>query len=886
MFYGAIYILTGGDYAVAFFIPNLIIEFFGASSLFKITSTILNHYDIDRKYGFYSVVLFSFNAEIIVGGLWANGLFDLGTSFLPILVYISYLSVFKNRKYYLLLVFASFYLFYSFPGGYPNGAIILFEEFLISLFILLSIYITSIKENKLKKLFSAGKILLLNLASVFIGNIYLVIPTIKIIPLYLVISSDPGKYFAFGVGWDSVDYIQNTVRLLNTWVINSGNLIPSWESAYLSNSLVMSLLYLPFALAVISIVFLRKRSHISLYILFWIVLFLSKANHYPFGIIFVWLVNHVILFAPFYTGASFYPLQIMFYGIFGSISTYHIISLLSNQLSKKKKNPKPHHDSIKENENKNKRHLDLTKLVSATLIFALLIGSSYPIVVGDLSIGTLQQPAGIQVPQQYLKLNSLISNSDSPTIVFPGTNDFNLNSYGNISWYGGGNIYPNLLSSPSRSSMYPTLGQAIPGSIPYNVLTYLYSLPNTFPQNYSKNVLSQENYSTSVVITNGVSVVPFNNTRSELFVKYNYSQFSEPSGAWVAQEFNKPIDISNFSYLVLNISTNNINLSNLEVGFSFSGNANNFVAPGNWYYVGSENGIYNSFTVRNGNSTSVFTQISYPSEQSGNQNLSHVDAIVIRDKSHQTGVGNLNIYSIKFAKQNITRESYIFAKDLNILGFKYVLVDKSIQDTPYPFRIGDYYLDVFNNSEYFKNIYSVNPVSLYVNDLYNGAFSHSNSYIPVSNSNLLLHELYFNSTNNVSQMSFGPDQISGWINSNNSYGNTSIKFERVNSLEYHVVTRSKSSFILVFKESYNPNFIAMTSNGTIITDHFEINGYDNGWIIPSGINNLTIFYKGSNSYFWSEVIEVAIPFIAFLVFATITVSNRNGGKRSVKNKVW
>lgn len=856
--YGGLFYITDGNYALSFFIPNFLVQFLGAVSLYEIVGLFLSHYKISKMYAFYSVFLFAFNAEIIVGGLWANGLFDLGTAFLPILIYISYLSIFKSRRYYLLLIFASFYLFYSFPGGYPNGAIILAEEFIISLIILSFTFVLTFKISFVKKMGLFMKTIFLNILAILIGNLYLLIPTIKIIPLYLSIAKTPGNYFAFGVGWDSVDYMQNTVRLLNTWVINSPSLIPSWENLYLSNGIILALLFLPFIFAGLSIIFIKKREHLALYSLFVLVIFLSKANHAPFGFIFTWLVNHFVLFFPFYSGAAFYPLQIMLYGILGSITAYYFTIYTEKFLLLVKK-------KVKSEKLLNIKHSPYRRLFVFSIIILLMIVSVYPIVLGDLSVGTQEQPAGVYLPSQYNEVNSILSKSNSPVLVLPGTNAFNLNQYNNSSWYGGGDIYPDLLSSPSRSSMYPVIGPAISGSLPYNVLSTIYGLPNYAPVNYSSSLLSLfPSNSTFSVVTPGANVTPPKNSNSEFSISYNYSAATNPSGVWVSEIFTKPYNLSNLTFLIINLTKKNVNFSNLQIGLSFQGNKSNFIGPRYWYFVGEENGIYNSFIKENRYNYSIIIQISYPTYSVGHVNLNHLTAITIRNTPGQSGYGYLNLSSMRFAMGNNKIESSIFANDMATMGFKYALVDSSIQDKPYPFRTGNYYNFLLAGSPYFKKIFENQSLSLYENLKFNGIFSIGSS-ISFSNSESILSDTFDNQSINSPTVFVENKSLVSEIEKILP-SRAQISYKEVNPTKYTLNIHSNSSFLLVFKETFNKNFVAKTSNGTPLKNHFLINGYANGWIVPKNVKSLTIYYGGFKIYGYTELSLVVVPFLSLGLF--------------------
>ena len=58
----------------------------------------------------------------------------------------------------------------------------------------------------------------------------------------------------------------------------------------------------------------------------------------------------------------------------------------------------------------------------------------------------------------------------------------------------------------------------------------------------------------------------------------------------------------------------------------------------------------------------------------------------------------------------------------------------------------------------------------------------------------------------------------------------------------------------------------MAYSGNIKLKHIEINGYENAWIVPKGIKNITIYYNGSNKYEIIESITLAFPIIEAVLF--------------------
>ncbi|MHB8553431.1 MAG: hypothetical protein ACYDAO_07615, partial [Thermoplasmataceae archaeon] len=351
-------------------------------------------------------------------------------------------------------------------------------------------------------------------------------------------------------------------------------------------------------------------------------------------------------------------------------------------------------------------------------------------------------------------------------------------------------------------------------------------------------------------------------------IEYNYSAATNPSGVWVSEIFNKPLNVSASTFLVLNVTNQNVNFSNLRIGLSFQGNISNFIGPGDWFNVNEQNGIFTAFINRNNNNWSIIIQTHHYTCNNGPTNLSHLTAITIRNTPGQSGYGYLNVSSIKFANSNVTIESKIFSNDLTTLGFKYALVDSSIQDTPYPYRIGNYYNKLLCNSPYFKEIYKNKSLTLFKNLNYMGLFSTANRLF-FSESNALLGSVYYNSSFNDSTV-FTND-LALVSDAKRITSKAQISYIEINPVKYNLNIRSNGSFVLVFKETFNNNFVAETSNGTVLKYHFLANGYANGWIVPQNVKSLTIYYKGSKAYMLTELAFVIFPFLALALFLILEV---------------
>ena len=132
LFYAAFFDSSGGSYSIATFATVVIVDVCGGLCLFRMVSIWLNRHQTPYQFALFAVVIYSFNAYRTLsgfgtyGGYFSEGLFSAGSvAPLLILAYFTYLTVFVNRSFALLLGFVSFFLL----SAFPNGTITLLEEF-------------------------------------------------------------------------------------------------------------------------------------------------------------------------------------------------------------------------------------------------------------------------------------------------------------------------------------------------------------------------------------------------------------------------------------------------------------------------------------------------------------------------------------------------------------------------------------------------------------------------------------------------------------------------------------------------------------------------------------------------------------------------------------
>jgi len=302
--------------------------------------------------------------------------------------------------------------------------------------------------------------------------------------------------------------------------------------------------------------------------------------------------------------------------------------------------------------------------------------------------------------------------------------------------------------------------------------------------------------------------------------------------------------------LLLNYSLLNVNASSIDLGL-FSGGV------GNWYsfnsYVNIKDGLYNYLVV----------PIKDPSFYGGLKYYNNITAIVINyygyDKNTINDTGKIIIYGFSLYKNNPVDYNvgakYLY-HDMKILGITYAYVDTSIDSGN-----GTYYNVLFSNdTSQFKLIFHEGSIYIYKLDGNNSLFSYADKVFYYNNTNELLYNLYDNLTD------FHNAFVNSTLKLNETlYGNATIKIMSSNDNIYKLeIAHNNNNTIIEFKTDYNKNWVAYSGN--IKLEHIEINGFENAWIVPKGIKNITIYFKGQNSYNFIEGITLSFPLIEFIGF--------------------
>ena len=242
---------------------------------------------------------------------------------------------------------------------------------------------------------------------------------------------------------------------------------------------------------------------------------------------------------------------------------------------------------------------------------------------------------------------------------------------------------------------------------------------------------------------------------------------------------------------------------------------------------------------------------------------------------------------------NITM--YKFSKVFGVLGIKYVIIQG---DTLKNATIFSKKSPRFNISTIYYNLN--NSGMTFVKKISNSSIYENNYYLPltyISNienlGNASINTIFENMGNisfNMSNISFYSTHIDNFYNDGNTINATPIaNFSRPNlsfvdnnpTLVTVHVSNATTPYYLVFRETYDPHWVAFYSNGTEVNphDHIAVNGFANAWYMnKTGNYTITLYYTLQTDA-W---IAWGVSFVALFVTIGIGVY---GWKETKKEKM-
>jgi hypothetical protein len=839
-----------GNYSISYFIYNVGFETAGGLSLFYLSSKILSRYDINDKYALISVLIYAFNVSVLL-----DGQFESGTAELLIIIALLYLILYKNKNYIFLLGFLSFFIFFPFPGGYPDGATILLEEFIIICAILILRDIFMHKELGLKRVMVNIKWTLVSVGTVALSLSYIlfIIYASGSTLIANSVSLHPAYVFDFIYDWIAV--LPNSMRLILNWGSYTVYAGP-WVASYLANPIISILLYiLPF-FSFASILFLKKRDY-YLYIILIISIFAATTANPPLGKIFEYLILYVGPLRVFYESDAYYPILVVLYAVLFPLTLYNFAEIIHKYSAPK---------------NVRYRKWMIIKLnghkVFAVSVVILLLATVYPLYTGMVNESGPALPVESSIPGYYIQASDFLSSNgqNSPVMVFPGIYGFSSYETGGKIWYQGIDLYPALIENPSISNDISgsyTVGRGDA----YSVISYVYGRPISPIYGSTQNdseIISSENYITqNSSIIRWVSNYPsdsieflktINSSYNPFYLNYhiNASVYNNSIGSHdLFGYFGHPININRYNYIILSMKAD-VPTSSLSLGFMNS--------SGDFFYWTS---LIDFLPPIIPEAKSVIPVYISSSNTFYKQNIT---ALAI-SYNHQEGDPlsfNISLYSLTFGNSSVN-PSTIISRGLNILGVKYAYVDDGIVNA-YGQYNGQGYNSLFEGSSIFHRIYNNGTVSIYSYTGYGGLFQAYSRVSSYSNETSLLGNLFYNVSPTPLPL-YGKNVISSNLSSKSSL----IVWKEISPTEYVLAIRYKGPFALFFKEDFNSNWIALNGADIPIKDHFEADGYGNGWIVSNSTSLIYIIYRGAQLYAGLVTLTVAIPFSMFAIFIIIYI---------------
>jgi hypothetical protein len=828
------------QYSVSFFIYNVSFEVAGAFSLFYLTSKLFKNYGIPEIYSYISVLFYAFNVSIFIDG----GTFETGTAELLIILFLLYLIIYRNKIYILLLGFLSFFIFYPFPGGYPDGATILLEEFvIICILILLKEFFLNKDMDKKKNTRLIG-LILLSIGTVAISLSYILFIIFASGSTLIANSVSLKPAYVFGFIYDWIAVLPNSMRLILDWgsyTVYSAN----WTTSYLGNPFISFFLYFFPFFSLSSIIFLKKKDY-YIYILLVLSIFAATSSNPPFGYLFEDIMLYVGPLRVFYESDAYYPILIIFYSILVPFTFYNFLSIIKS------------YHAIHSQNRKRRINFQLNKKtdkVYALVLILIILIPAFPMYTGLIDKSGPVMPVESSIPNYYFNANNYLQSSgrNSPVMVFPGINGFSSYQTAGHTWYQGTDIYPAVISNPSISddiSGSYTIGRGDA----YSIISYVYGRPISQIQ---KSFINTSSLSTSNnFITSNESLIKWDTNYSTDNVTFKTKPFhldykinrriyqGELGSHQLIGHFTHSINLSKYNYLVLKLKTS-IPTSSFEVGFI---NSN-----GDLIYLTNMNNFLPTITPNFVSEIPIY--LGQNNEALDTNNISSI-VFIYHYQSGEPINFNVLFYSLNFVKSEVSYPT-IIARGMNILGVEYAYVDKGILD-PYGQFNGSGYNSIFENSSIYKLNFRLGTVSIYSYSNYKGLISSYSQIDNYENESSLFGNLFFNISSNITPL-YGLNRPHFIGSSTSSVTN----YIECSPTKFVVNISYKGKFAIFFKEGYNPNWVALNSSGKIINTHFEADGYGNGWIISNNTSKIVILYRGASFYSDLVTVSIIIPFIMF-----------------------
>ena len=592
---GLFYSATANSYSGALFASVVSVSVLGGVCLTALLIPWLGRFGVRPEYALLGVVTYAFNDYKLLSGFgttdgfFSSGLF-LATdpALLTILGYLTFLTLFRDRRFALLLGAFSFLAF----SNFPTSSLVLVQEYLVLVAILVGL-----KWSSLSRIVARQRVRQITLDSGLIfaviaaANVYLLYPFALVYRDYTAALVGSNPAYGFSYLFDANQSLSNALRLQTNWSVFTVK-APPWAAGYLTGPIPTLLSFLLPTLALGALWFLRRTSDLILYVLMLAAVWISASVNSPTGTLFVWFTTNVAPLRAFYNGETISPVVLLFYCLFAPLTVGRFAQALTARQTRVHARTIDG-GSVSMGRRARINHLRGNLLAARLLplvIAVLLVVSVYPALSPSFSASHAPDyPIDSSLPVSYVQASNYLQSADplGTTMVFPEVEPYDSNAVNGSTWYYGINLYPNIIANPSISSESPAnsvLGVQnvlpIPGFVydiggsvcasatcldsgvsPLPTLPVLASLPG--PEFVGANASNLTWSSGTPPDSLAFPVVGGQRTVEFQIAPGN----SETNGHWLLRFLHPGQDLSRYSQVVIRFSAIGVNPSELQFGF-------------------------------------------------------------------------------------------------------------------------------------------------------------------------------------------------------------------------------------------------------------------------------------------------------------------------------
>jgi len=664
-YYGVWFTLGGSSYAAGIFATIVPLDCLGGLCLSYFLLRWLRTHGVSAYYCLIGALVYSFNVYKTLsgygtyGGYFSLGPFSAGDpALLLVLVFLTYWALFRSLDYALVLGAVTFLVF----SYFPTGTLTLVEEYLVAFAVLLWYRIDSVRViNSAKGVRDAIVGGAATITSIVVANLYLAYPLALTGSTYTTAVSSNNPSYTFSYSFDTIETPANALRLVTNWWVLSPD-APQWARAYLTDPTVIALSWALPILALCGALFLRSKLDLVLLVVTVFSAISSFGSNPPFGGLFTGVIAVAPVLRPFFNGEYFSAPLVICYACLSSLAVGSLVRSLAQTNLSRRKSIIPLSSASRRTAAFIARHRRHSATVLIAALVTLLLVANLPALSPEFAAGTTEYPATSTLPSSYLSASSYLqsANPSAPVMVFPGVSPFTSLSTGGDTWYSGPNPYPDILANPSVSSSYAAnywgtagTGLSIPGFVYESVGPSVCPSDSCRPQaqllpqtqgygNSSTDYVTRERSTinwTAVTAGDSLSISGVGNSTLMTFGVNLTNSHGEDH--WLIGFLDTPLDLREFGYALINLSSTGVDASDLQFGFHSDGNYQN----GSAYYLGS-------VTPVTGQTHSTYLLPLRAPSLNSSGNLANVSNLffVYVPPANSTGTATVSVSSIRFVE--------------------------------------------------------------------------------------------------------------------------------------------------------------------------------------------------------------------------------------------